>query len=85
MFSGTGQHTPDTQHATNGGGQGGPDDQDGQDGLDGQGGPDDQFEWWTISKAKLDLVNIFNNSLNGEQCKEKNCEYQKNSLDGDKY
>ena len=27
MFSGSSQHTPDTQHATNGGGQGGPDDQ----------------------------------------------------------
>ena len=27
VFSGSSQHTPDTQHATNGGGQGGPDDQ----------------------------------------------------------
>ena len=49
MFSGTSHHPPDTQHATNGGGQGGPaagpDDQ-GQGGPDDLGtcGPDDQFE-----------------------------------------
>ena len=40
VFSGSSQHTPDTQHATNGGGQGGPDvgpDDQGHGGRDGQG------------------------------------------------